>query len=179
MLSGESAAGKYPVEAVAVQRRVIARVEGDAAHWAARSRAPPSAPLLEPDAASFSAAPEGATRKRSAGSASRSESRSDRRCDHAAVVAACGLATRTNAACLAVVSPPLTSSSSSGAGPGEALGGASGGLGSGPTSDQGLVARLASRERCDVPILTVTEDAKAARQLSLLHGVYPTVLDLG
>jgi len=42
MLSGESAAGKYPVESVAMQQRVISRVENDPM-WRARSM-PPALP---------------------------------------------------------------------------------------------------------------------------------------
>ncbi len=37
MLSAESAAGKYPVEAVAMQQRIISTVEGDASYRAQAS----------------------------------------------------------------------------------------------------------------------------------------------
>jgi pyruvate kinase len=54
MLSGESAAGKYPVESVAMQQKVISRVENDP-KWQERSRPEPITDGTYPDAAMASA----------------------------------------------------------------------------------------------------------------------------
>jgi pyruvate kinase len=49
MLSAESASGKYPLEAVSMQQKIISRVEADGAYRASLDRFSQEADLLEWD----------------------------------------------------------------------------------------------------------------------------------